>query len=96
LSATYGLAGRRRSYACVGQRLTGLPLRIARIVTTIAFEFSSKERSLIVTECMPQRPCRILIIDDDAATLLALPALIRTHFPDTILQTAIHADAALN
>jgi DNA-binding NarL/FixJ family response regulator len=46
---------------------------------------------------MAQRdPCRILIIDDDAATLLALPVLIRAHFPDTIIQTAINADAALN
>lgn len=31
-----------------------------------------------------------------AATLLALPALIRTHFPHTIIQTAINPDAALN
>ena len=39
---------------------------------------------------------RILIIDDDLATLLAIPALIRPYFPDAIIQTAINADAALN
>jgi DNA-binding NtrC family response regulator len=39
---------------------------------------------------------RILIIDDDLATLLAIPALIRPYFPDAIIQTAVNADAALN
>ena len=39
---------------------------------------------------------RILIIDDDLATLLAIPALIRPYFPDAIIQTAINGDAALN
>ena len=38
---------------------------------------------------------RILIVDDDPATLLALPALLKTHFPDTAIQTAINADVAL-
>lgn len=38
---------------------------------------------------------RILIVDDDPATLLALPALLRTHFPDATIQTAINADVAL-
>lgn len=49
---------------------------------------------------MPNRPSngevdRILIVDDDPATLLALPALLRTHFPDALIQTALNADAAL-
>ena len=39
---------------------------------------------------------RILIIDDDLATLLAIPALVRPYFPDAIIQTAINSDAALN
>jgi DNA-binding NtrC family response regulator len=39
---------------------------------------------------------RILIVDDDLATLLAIPALIRPYFPDAIIQTAINGDAALN
>lgn len=39
---------------------------------------------------------RILIIDDDLATLLAIPALIRPYFPEAIIQTAINGDAALN
>ena len=39
---------------------------------------------------------RILIIDDDLATLLAIPALIRPYFPNAIIQTAINGDAALN
>jgi two-component system nitrogen regulation response regulator NtrX len=39
---------------------------------------------------------RILIIDDDLATLLAIPAIIRPYFPDAIIQTAINGDAALN
>lgn len=38
---------------------------------------------------------RILIVDDDPETLLAIPALLRTHFPDAIIQTAINADVAL-
>jgi two-component system nitrogen regulation response regulator NtrX len=41
-------------------------------------------------------PDRILIIDDDLATLLAIPALIRPYFPEAIIQTAINGDAALN
>ena len=38
---------------------------------------------------------RILIVDDDAATLVALPDLLRRHFPDAMIQTAINADVAL-
>lgn len=38
---------------------------------------------------------RILIVDDDPATLLALPALLSTHFPDASIQTAMNADVAL-
>jgi DNA-binding response OmpR family regulator len=46
---------------------------------------------------MPKRDVdRILIIDDDLATLLALPALIRPYFPDAIIQTAPNGDVALN
>ena len=38
---------------------------------------------------------RILIVDDDPATLLALPALLRTHFPNAVIQTASNATIAL-
>jgi two-component system, NtrC family, C4-dicarboxylate transport response regulator DctD len=38
---------------------------------------------------------RILLVDDDAATLLALSDLFRRHLPDVILQTARNAESAL-
>ena len=38
---------------------------------------------------------RILIVDDDPATLLALSALLKTHFPDVLIQTAMNTDGAL-
>jgi DNA-binding response OmpR family regulator len=37
---------------------------------------------------------RILIIDDDPDTLLALPALLKSRFPHAVVQTAINGDAA--
>jgi two-component system response regulator RstA len=37
---------------------------------------------------------RILIIDDDPDTLLALPALLKSRFPHAVIQTAINGDAA--
>ncbi|WP_447986994.1 response regulator transcription factor [Nitrospira sp. Nam74] len=39
---------------------------------------------------------RILIVDDDEATLLVIPEFIATHFPHVIIQTAINADVALS
>src|SRR5687768_9704543 len=37
---------------------------------------------------------RILIIDDDPDTLLALPVLLKSRFPHAVIQTAINGDAA--
>jgi DNA-binding response OmpR family regulator len=37
----------------------------------------------------------ILIIDDDPVTLAALPALISSRLPDTVVDTALTGDAAL-
>ena len=37
---------------------------------------------------------RILIIDDDPDTLLALPALLKSRFPHAVIQTAVNGDAA--
>jgi DNA-binding NtrC family response regulator len=38
---------------------------------------------------------KILIIDDDPATLLALPAALRTRFPDAAIDVAKSGEAAL-
>jgi CheY-like chemotaxis protein len=38
---------------------------------------------------------RILIIDDDSVTLVVLSALISSRLPDTVVDTAVNAEAAL-
>jgi DNA-binding response OmpR family regulator len=38
---------------------------------------------------------RILVIDDDSVTLAALPALIRSRLPDTVVDTAMTEEDAL-
>ena len=38
---------------------------------------------------------RILIIDDDSVTLAALPELIRSRLPGTVIDTALTGEAAL-